>query len=230
MKSTVIPIILSTGIAHATVYYKDIKRLNLRVKGKDIMISAPIFTSMKSIESFVAKNVPWIESRLDLNSDDNIYYLGKKYDIEVKAGKSHVEITDGRFTVCSPDGTVDSAKKVLLRWWKKRAKEEFISQSMEIYEEVKRAYKIKEYPQIILSSAHGYWGKCFYQRNEIKYSYYLLQADRDTIKYVIYHEFAHIDHHGHDQAFYDAVRLFYPDVKGAKKRLKNYSTVLWFDD
>ena len=229
MKSTVIPIELSYGISHVTVFYKDVKRLILHVKKDKIIASVPKYTSKKTIEEFILKNVDWIEKHLVLDEDNNVNILGKVYSIEVVDGRPKVELTDSVIKLFAVNSDPQAAKKTLLSWWKRQAKEYFLTESQKVYDEVKEVFSLDSFPKIIVSSAHSYWGKCFYQKNVIKLSYYLYQADPDTIKYVIYHEFCHLKYYSHDKAFYEALAKYYPDVKGAKKQLKGFHSKLWFD-
>ena len=230
MKSTVIPITLSYGPAHVTVYFKDVKRLNLRVKNDKIIASVPRFTSLKTVESFINKNLGWIEERLNLESEKEVYILGKKHLINVSDGKNNVDLKDGEITVYSVGADETEAKKTLLNWWKRQFKAYILPITEQVYGEVKTAFSIADFPKITVCSAHSFWGKCFYTKNVIKISHYLFQADPETIKYVVYHEFCHLKYHGHDKDFYDALSFFYPDVKGAKKKLKEYRSKLWFDE
>lgn len=229
MKNTIIPIVLSFGPSHVTVAFKDVRRLSLRVNRDKITVSAPLFTKISTIETFVNNNLDWIEKHLLLEKDDDIYMLGKRYSVTVAEGKSKVAIIDDAFVVYAPDGNIDKAKKTLLSRWRRDSKEYFLSELERAYDEVKTVFDVAELPRLVVCSARSYWGKCFYKNNLIKLSYYLYQADPDTIRYVMLHELCHFRHHGHDRSFYEALSKVYPDVKGAKKRLKNYHSKLWFD-
>lgn len=76
-----------------------------------------------------------------------------------------------------------------------------------------------DYGTVKITSAQKRFGSCS-GKNNICYSYILMQYPMEAIEYVVVHELAHTVHHNHSRAFYDLVEKFLPDYKEREKLLK----------
>lgn len=76
-----------------------------------------------------------------------------------------------------------------------------------------------DYGTVKITSAQKRFGSCS-GKNNICYSYILMQYPTEAIEYVVVHELAHTVHHNHSRAFYDLVEKFLPDYKEREKLLK----------
>jgi len=75
------------------------------------------------------------------------------------------------------------------------------------------------YPEVRVRYMTSQWGSCRPQKNAITLNSRLLEAPRESIEYVVLHEFAHFVHPNHSQQFYNLVSEFLPDWKERKKQL-----------
>lgn len=76
-----------------------------------------------------------------------------------------------------------------------------------------------EYGTVKITSAQKRFGSCS-GKNNICYSYILMQYPIEAIEYVVVHELAHTVHHDHSRAFYDMIAEYLPDYKQREKLLK----------
>ena len=76
-----------------------------------------------------------------------------------------------------------------------------------------------EYGTVKITSAQKRFGSCS-GKNNICYSYILMQYPIEAIEYVVVHELAHTVHHDHSRAFYDLIAKYLPDYKQREKMLK----------
>lgn len=76
-----------------------------------------------------------------------------------------------------------------------------------------------EYGTVKITSAQKRFGSCS-GKNNICYSYILMQYPIEAIEYVVVHELAHTVHHDHSRAFYDLIAKYLPDYKQREKLLK----------
>ena len=51
-------------------------------------------------------------------------------------------------------------------------------------------------------------------------------APKKIIKYVVYHELAHLKVHNHSPKFWTLLRSFYPDVESAKEWLLKNNNIM----
>ena len=76
-----------------------------------------------------------------------------------------------------------------------------------------------DYGTVKITSAQKRFGSCS-GKNNICYSYILMQYPIEAIEYVVVHELAHTVHHDHSRAFYDLIAKYLPDYKQREKMLK----------
>lgn len=194
----------------------------------EIRVSAPIFTPMYFIKSFVKK------SRSELGKVLDQYR--KKYTENMSIGKSHQLIVRAGF----------SENKVL---YKKPniyvyvAEQEDVSSEelqTEIREIVAKALRVEakaylprrveyiaeqtglEFSKLRFSHAKGRWGSCNSDKT-ISLNIALMQLPFELIDYVIIHELAHTEHLNHSKDFWSLVESADPHYKSHKKTLKNHS-------
>lgn len=91
--------------------------------------------------------------------------------------------------------------------------------SREIYP-LFQPYGVK-YPQIKIRKMTSRWGSCHYNKGTIILNTRLIEAPRESIEYVILHEFAHFIHPNHSRQFYGLVESLMPDWKVRKAGLEH---------
>lgn len=77
-----------------------------------------------------------------------------------------------------------------------------------------------KYGSVRITSAQKRFGSCS-GKNNICYSYILMQYPIEAIEYVVVHELAHTVHHDHSKAFYSLIEKYLPDYKKREKLLKS---------
>lgn len=234
MKKASLPIALTCGTVEAEITYKKIKRIILKVADGKALLSAPVGVRLSEIRKFAQGHARWLEERLAYlsaarDTDGAVRYLGSAARVMVREGGRGVVFDGDTFTVTVPDGSDRAAKEVFREWWRLRAEEVFAQLTREAYDVCAAALGLTRLPRIVITRVGSYWGKCRPDRGEIRYNSYLLQADEDTVRYVVFHELVHLRHIGHDAAFYRALSSLYPRVREAKGRLRSYYTEMWCD-
>lgn len=75
------------------------------------------------------------------------------------------------------------------------------------------------YGTVKITSAQKRFGSCS-AKNNICFSYILMQYPIEAIEYVVVHELAHTVHHDHSKAFYALIEKHMPDYKQREKLLR----------
>ena len=75
------------------------------------------------------------------------------------------------------------------------------------------------YGTVKITSAQKRFGSCS-AKNNICFSYILMQYPIEAIEYVVVHELAHTVHHDHSKAFYALIEKYMPDYKQREKLLR----------
>ena len=76
-----------------------------------------------------------------------------------------------------------------------------------------------EYGTVKITSAQKRFGSCS-GKNNICYSYILMQYPIEAIEYVVVHELAHRRHMNHSDEFWREVEKYFPMYRQCRKRLK----------
>jgi DNA polymerase III alpha subunit len=107
------------------------------------------------------------------------------------------------------------------------AKETAVYNNLLIFNEIMRdvykrfvPYDIS-FPQLKLRSMVSRWGSCLVDKGVITLNKRLIEAPKNCIEYVIYHEFCHFVHPNHSKQFYTLLQVMLPDWKKSKKLLED---------
>jgi len=73
--------------------------------------------------------------------------------------------------------------------------------------------------RITVRALKSRWGSCS-SSHDLSFSWRLIMAPTDVLKYVVAHEVAHMAQMNHSPAFWDVVRHLHPDYVGPKRWLK----------
>lgn len=169
-------------------------------------------------------------------SGENFLILGRHLTlevVEVTAGKENAarnatgKETAGKESVWA-EGSVlflavkdkDNLKrkeKLINDWLKKLQRETFDQICRETYPAFQE-YGVK-YPEIKIRQMTSRWGSCQPTRGIITLNSRLIEAPKESIEYVVLHEFAHFIHPNHSKEFYGLVAKLMPDWKKRKSEL-----------
>jgi len=199
--------------------YKSIKRVNIRIKGGKVKVSAPKKVSIKFIESVIIKNGSFILNAKSKQSENKseFYYLGKLLTKKViKSDISKVCIINGEFLVYL--NPCDDEKVVIKKF--------LLNESKKILNEVvDRAYlKFSSYnipyPKISYKNMSTRWGSCNKKDAKINLNTSLILAPIGCIEYVVMHELSHLVELNHSKRFYAVLSSVLPDYKEKREKLK----------
>lgn len=83
------------------------------------------------------------------------------------------------------------------------------------------------YGKCTIRNSSSRWGSCS-SNNDINLSLWLMVVPSRLIDYVLVHELAHTKFKNHKSEFWDEVSRYEPDYKNLRKKLKRYSTQVWW--
>ncbi|HPW52836.1 MAG TPA: DUF45 domain-containing protein [Erysipelotrichaceae bacterium] len=197
------------------------KTMSIKVEDGQVFVYAPVLTPKFMIENFVRRHEDWIDKKLndprinvnyDLQNDDEIYFLGKKYNLQIfTREKSRFLIRDNNLMLYgSSIRSISSDYKkqlcAILTQYVREAKDELgIDFDLDF-----KFYKSR-------------WGCCYSKKNLIILNYLLACLPYNLIKYVIYHEIVHFTEGNHQRRFYQQLEKICPDYKKLSKELKDYT-------
>ncbi|MDE5763726.1 MAG: M48 family metallopeptidase [Ruminococcus sp.] len=214
---------------------KNIKNINLRIRHDgNIYVSAPEKVSEKTADSFVISRCRYIKNAVEgfkrnnipkyemqYISGENVTFLGKNMRLKIEKDSHEYINCDGVYVyihVKRPD--YYNRKKNLLNNW-------LDEQCINVFSEIMQAVHRKfipygvEYPQLKIRNMSSRWGSCLSDRGIVTLNKRLIEAPKNCIEYVVYHEFCHFVHPNHSKNFYSLLQVMLPDWRESKKILES---------
>jgi predicted metal-dependent hydrolase len=212
------------------IAYSDRKTLGITVTPEmDVLVKAPIDSSMDKINELVHKKAPWIikqqsfflgfypksTTRKYVGGETHLY-LGRQYQLQIIIGKEeHVKL-QGKFLSVHTSNK-NNAERLVHDWYLKHARVKFKEIAEPLIEKFKR-HKV-EPSSIVLREMPTRWGSCT-PTGKIILNPELIKAPRGCIEYVIAHELCHLVHYDHTRKFIDLQTREMPDWAKWKSKLE----------
>lgn len=214
---------------------KDIKNINLRIRHNgNVFVSAPQNVPDDVIDSFVIKRCKYIKnavesfettdiskSEMQYVSGENVTFLGKNMRLKIEKDSIEYVKCDGIYVyihVKRPD--YYNRKKNLLNNWLDNQSNIIFSDILNDVHQKFVPYGVA-FPKLKLRNMTSRWGSCLPNKEIITLNKRLIEAPKNCIEYVVYHELCHFVHPNHSKQFYTLLQVMLPDWKESKRLLEN---------
>ncbi|MEM2507244.1 MAG: SprT family zinc-dependent metalloprotease [Nitrososphaeria archaeon] len=205
------------------IEHRNVKYPRLEFKGLKLLVILP--PGITEPSEIIRKRKTWIEKKWNVIQEaikqagtpkDGFMIFGEPYSIEyVKTDNPTMDHVQKRIKL---DPENPKQQKLILKELKTLLKQK-IQPIIEEY-----AKKIGFRPnKAFIKRQQTKWGSCSIKRN-ITLNLKLVCLPEQTIKYIIYHELAHLKHKRHDEAFWQIISQEFPDYKQQEKKLLEF----WF--
>jgi predicted metal-dependent hydrolase len=216
---------------------KRVRNINVRVRRDGTLYcSLPYYASVSEAEAFIISKQDYLLKSLDsVMSDEKtkslsrqyvdgevFSVLGKPYVLKVlESSKNTCRAEDGIITLEVTDTSNYRTRYMTYEKWRRRCiRSVIVDLCNEMYPLFERRGVVAP-KKITLGEYKSFWGECFAKRGELKFSYRLFEKDRELIRYVVVHEFAHFIEPNHSSRFWAVVAEIVPDYKELRKRLNS---------
>ena len=213
---------------------KKIKNINLRIRHNgNVYVSAPKSVPKNVVDSFVISRCDYIKNAVEnfaLNdiqktemqyvSGENVTFLGKNLRIKIVKDSNEYVNYDGIYIfihVKRPD-YYNRKKNLLNNWLNDQCNIIFDKTMREVHQKFV-SYGVN-YHQLKLRNMTSRWGSCLPNKGVITLNKRLIEAPKNCIEYVVYHEFCHFVHPNHSKQFYSLLQVMLPDWKESKQLLE----------
>lgn len=182
-----------------------------------VEVRSPYRVSKAIIDEFVKSKESWIDKHLTainnrvktpLTIGGSMLFLGKEYPLLKNEGQSYF---DGDAMYIQKGTNIYNA---LAEFYRSKAKK-LIPDMVHASEAVMGLNANK----ISITSAKTRWGSCS-GKNNLNFTWRLMMAEPEVIKYVIIHELAHIKEKNHGKRFWTLVEQYEPEYKTKKEKLR----------
>lgn len=196
-------------------YRRNARRLTLRVDEDQLKVTAPIHISQQDVITFVRSKSHWIKGRLKSyedvydNTEPSILYHGIETPVRI-APDYNGHIYQMRYSnYCLWLDRPASARMGIERQIEKHLKEE-AEQSIRLCLHP-ILQQLGEAPvSISIKDQKSRWGSCSTSR-KLSFSWRLIMAPPEVLRYVVIHEAAHLKHHNHGKHFWSLVQTLMPE-------------------
>lgn len=145
-------------------------------------------------------------------------YLGRQYRLKILSGETPgVVLRGGYFHVMTETGDSEEVKKLLGKWFREKATEQF-ARRVAIWEPWCAKHRLPT-PKMRLLKMPKRWGSAS-SDGRIAFNPELIHMPSPCIDYVITHEICHLKIPSHDSKFYRLLTSLLPDWKALKQRLE----------
>jgi len=206
-----------------------------------LTVQAPLHTSVRWIESFIASRAAWITQRrkelalkaahtpTPFTQGSTLDLAGETLSLKIVQGSYAPLVRHDDFLCLSLPASLSEGEQQaeirteLVLWAKKQARRLF-QERLAFW-----AKRMELTPlRLVLCAPKRQWGSCT-SKNEIRLNWHLIFANPDLLDYVIVHELAHIPHKNHSAAFWRHVGRFIPDWKVRRAALHAWEIPAWLE-
>jgi len=196
-----------------------------------VKVTVPSTLSDNRIRDLVNKRTPWIQQKLQEQSDrpspiskefvsgETVPYLGKNYRLKVLKGNCpSIKMHLGYLEVTVLEGDSDSKTSIrllLTDWYKYHAERRLI-------EKTKRFSKVigVKPNSVCVKDYKSRWGSCS-AKGDVSYNWRIILAPHSIVDYVVVHELCHMLEHNHSSKYWKHVERHVPKWRECREWLKH---------
>ena len=205
--------------------------LYISVQNGEVVINAPWYTTTNQIQKIVEEKKQWILNKIkeyeqyceeikSFTEMQEVKVLGKKYDLLIKY--KNIETADlsfnkNRIEVIIPNKyrNIENSKimELLMEKMYTKIAEKEIERAMEktriLLNIAPEDYNIEKMDKVI--------AKC--EDKIITFNPYIAMYSKETIDYIVLHEFCHLKYKNHTKSFYNMIKTYMPNYEKMSKEL-----------
>lgn len=220
-----------------TVNKKEYSNLYISVQNGEVIINAPWYMASSQIQEIVEEKKQWILNKIneyelacekrkmqEYTKLKTVKVLGANYDLAIKYKN-----------IKAPNLTIEQGKilVILPNKYKKLENDEIIKMLIEkMYDMVakKEIERAMEKTRIMMGIApedyeikrtEGILAKCINEKITINPD--IAKYSKETIEYIILHEFCHLKYKNHTKSFYNMLKTYIPNYEQLEKEVKGKS-------
>ena len=211
------------GIEYEIVRRKR-KTIGLKIQQNRLIISASPWVSVAEIERGIAEKKHWILNHLNnpkartkptYEQGCDVYFLGNKYRLRYELKRNKMIVFNGDEIYIS-----GSSINVIRKMWMEHLRDTLIRVIDRIREsDLNNHFEGVRYEYRTFRSK---WGCCYKQKRLIAFSIYTAGLPLEGIRYIYYHEHAHLVHADHSKNFYGFLEMICPDYRNGLKITKRF--------
>lgn len=228
---------VKSNVITYSVSKKDINNIFISVENNEVILTVPSYFSNKQIEQILIEKKEWIFNKITNNSKKSIPYVkgtqsynpeftnifGKKYHIDLVYGNitsPKLDLDDKNIQIILPIKFKNSNNSDLLKIMLQKMYTKILDSELDSILENARINLGYAPEDIEIVKQTNYIAKL--SNNKLYINPEIVKFDKETIEYVIFHEFCHIQYKTHSKKFYEIMQNFFPNYKQIEENLVDY--------
>lgn len=221
---------ITVGGIDVLVNKKDIKNLHLSVKPPlgNVVVSAPILMSQKSVENFIRINLGWIKRQREkfaaqprkaprrYVSGETYYVFGKQHFLEFRGSKRNSFRIDGNKIILQMKENSSAEQRE--RFFREELRKILVGQLNRLVPKWENATGLfcNSFRTKYMQTR---WGTCNPKAGRIWINLQMVEKPLECLEYVILHELTHLKFANHGKDFVGNMDKFMADWKDRKNLL-----------
>ena len=229
---------LKSNVITYSVTKASIDTIFISVVNNEVKLTVPSYFTNKQIEQILVEKKEWIYKKLLNNSKvtsipyvkGNIPYnpeftniFGKKYHIDLVYGNiisPKLDLDENNIQIILPIKFKNSDNSNLLKIMLNKMYTKILDSELDAILEDARINLGYAPEDIEIVKNVNYIAK--FNNNKIYINPEIIKFDKETIEYIIYHEFCHIKYKTQSKKFYEILQNFFPNYKKIEEELIDY--------
>ena len=228
---------VKSNVITYSVSKKDINNIFISVENNEVILTVPSYFSNKQIEQILIEKKEWIFNKITDNSKKSIPYVkgtqsynpeftnifGKKYHIDLVYGNitsPKLDLDDKNIQIILPIKFKNSNNSDLLKIMLQKMYTKILDSELDSILENARINLGYAPEDVEIVKQTNYIAKL--SNNKLYINPEIVKFDKETIEYVIFHEFCHIQYKTHSKKFYEIMQNFFPNYKQIEENLVDY--------
>jgi predicted metal-dependent hydrolase len=198
---------------------------------RPLEVIVPTGTADRDVDDFLAAKRRWVERkvaaareiaarppRLGLERSGVVWLNGEEVPLERENGsRSMAAMDDGRLVVRGED---EDAPRAVERWYRREARKRI--EEVAVSEAARLGL---EYHSLGIRDPRTRWGSCS-RRGHLSFSWRLVAAPPDVLRYVVVHELCHLREPSHSKAFWRLLEAARPGWQQQARWLREHGQEL----
>lgn len=228
---------VKSNVITYSVSKKDINNIFISVENNEVILTVPSYFSNKQIEQILIEKKEWIFNKITNNSKKSIPYVkgtqsynpeftnifGKKYHIDLVYGNiasPKLDLDDKNIQIILPIKFKNSNNSDLLKIMLQKMYTKILDSELDSILENARINLGYAPEDVEIVKQTNYIAKL--SNNKLYINPEIVKFDKETIEYIIFHEFCHIKYKTHSKKFYEIMQNFFPNYKQIEQNLIDY--------
>ena len=228
---------VKSNVITYSVSKKDINNIFISVENNEVILTVPSYFSSKQIEQILIEKKEWIFNKISNNSKKSIPYVkgtqsynpeftnifGKKYHIDLVYGNitsPKLDLDDKDIQIILPIKFKNSNNSDLLKIMLQKMYTKILDSELDSILENARINLGYAPEDVEIVKQVNYIAKL--SNNKLYINPEIVKFDKETIEYIIFHEFCHIQYKTHSKKFYEIMQSFFPNYKQIEENLIDY--------